>query len=45
MAFLGKDIRTKIVVDNNIIEQLSYFNYLGCNVSYVYDKNVQTTIS
>jgi len=34
MAFRGRDpVRTKIVIDNNIIEQVNSFNYLG-NISY-----------
>ena len=34
MAFKGRDpVRTKIVIDNKIIEPVSSFNYLG-NISY-----------
>jgi len=34
MAFKGRDpVRTKIVIDNKIIEQVNLFNYLG-NISY-----------
>ena len=34
MAFKGRDpVRTKIVIDNKTIEQVSSFNYLG-NISY-----------
>jgi len=34
MAFKGRDtVRTKIVIDNKIIEQVNFFNYLG-NISY-----------
>ena len=34
MAFRGRDpVRTKIVIDNKIIEQVNSFNYLG-NISY-----------
>jgi hypothetical protein len=42
MAFRGKDpIRSKITLDNNpIIEQLSDFNYLGCDVTYKYDEDL-----
>ena len=30
MAFKGRDpVRTKIVIDNKIIEQVNLFNYLG----------------
>ena len=38
MAFLGKrPIRTKIVVDNQTLEQVCDFNYLGYNISYNVD--------
>jgi hypothetical protein len=34
MAFKGQDpVRTKIVIDNKIIEQVNLFNYLG-NISH-----------
>jgi hypothetical protein len=39
MAFRGRDpVRTKIVIDNKIIEQVNSFNYLGNVISY--DKEV-----
>jgi len=35
MAFKGRDpVRTKIVIDNKIIEQVNVFNYLGNMISY-----------
>jgi len=35
MAFRGRDpVRTKIVIDNKIIEQLNLFNYLRNMISY-----------
>ena len=35
MTFKGRDpVRTKIVIDNKIIEQVSSFNYLGNMISY-----------
>ena len=35
MAFKGRDpVRTKIVIDNNIIEKVSSFKYLGNMISY-----------
>ena len=35
MAFRGRDpVRTKIVIDNKIIEQVNSFNYLGIVISY-----------
>jgi len=34
MAFRGRDpVRTKIVIDNKIIEQVNSFNYLGNMIS------------
>jgi hypothetical protein len=36
MAFKGQDaVRTKIVIDNKIIEKVNPFNYLGDMISYV----------
>jgi len=36
MTFRGRDpVRTKIVIDNKIIEQVNLFNYLGNMISYV----------
>ena len=35
MAFKGRDpVRTKIVIDNKIIEQVNLFNCLGNMISY-----------
>ena len=35
MAFKGRDpVRTKIVIDNKIIEQINTFNYLENTISY-----------
>ena len=35
MAFKGRDrVRTKIVINNKIIEQVNLFNYLGNIISY-----------
>jgi hypothetical protein len=35
MAFRGQDpVRTKIVIDNKIMEQVNSFNYLGNMISY-----------
>jgi len=35
MAFKGRDsVRTKIVIDNKIIEKVNSFNYLGNMTSY-----------
>jgi hypothetical protein len=42
MAFKGKSpIRSKIILNNkSIIEQVSNFNYLGCNVTDKYDEDL-----
>jgi len=35
MAFKGRDpVRTKIAIDNKIIEQINLFNYLGKTLFY-----------
>ena len=35
MAFRGKHpIRSKIIINNQAIEQVSHFNFLGCDVTY-----------
>jgi DNA modification methylase len=34
MAMKGKmNVRTKIVINNNILEQVNSFNYLGCIIT------------
>jgi hypothetical protein len=40
MDFQGRyPIRSKIILNNkSIAEQVSNFNYLGCNVTYKYDR-------
>jgi hypothetical protein len=46
MAFRGRDpIRSKIVMNNKIIEQIHTFNYLGCSLSYEREKDVTTEVS
>ena len=46
MGFLGKEhMRTKIVMNVKIIEQVRYFNYLGCNISYCERKEVNNKIN
>ena len=35
MAFHGDTIRANIVIDCTVLEQVSHFDYLGCNVTYV----------
>jgi hypothetical protein len=39
MAFRGRDpIRSKVVINNKIIEQVNTFYYLGCLLSYETEK-------
>ncbi|KAK9877518.1 hypothetical protein WA026_018626 [Henosepilachna vigintioctopunctata] len=41
MAFKGKEpIRTKIIIENKCIEQVSHFTYLGCDITYDYDDDM-----
>jgi hypothetical protein len=47
IIFRGKyPVRSKITLDNNsIIEQVSNVNYLGCNVTYKYDEDLNKKIN
>jgi hypothetical protein len=47
MASQGKyPIRSKIILNSkSIIEQVSNFNYLGCNVTYKYDEDLSYKLS
>jgi hypothetical protein len=46
MAFEGKHPRrSKIVIDNKIMEHVSHFNYLGCDVSYNYDADLRIKLN
>ena len=43
MAFKGRDpVRTKIVIDNKIMEKVSSFNYLGNMIPYEKDWTLTT---
>jgi hypothetical protein len=45
MAFKGKDpVRSKIVINGNILKQVSHFNCLCCSLSYN-DGDVQTKLT
>jgi len=45
MAFEGDyPIRTKIVIDDHPLEQVSHFNYLGCYTSFEKDKDIDHKI-
>ena len=45
MAFKGRDpVRTKIVIDNKIMEQVNSFNYLGNTISYEKELNIDNKL-
>lgn len=45
MAFKGKEsIRTKIVLQNMVLEQVTRFNYLGCEITYGRDRDITSKI-
>jgi hypothetical protein len=40
MAFLGQDpVRCEMVVDNKCSQQVKNFKYLGCEISYEYERS------
>jgi hypothetical protein len=46
MAFKGTEpIRSKIVIDNMILEQVNTFTYLGCNIWYQEEKDIHFKIT
>ena len=46
MGSQGKEhMRTKLVMDGKIIEQVRDFNYLGCNISYCERKEVNNKVN
>jgi hypothetical protein len=45
MAYKGKfPVRSKINIDNCPLEQVRYFNYLGCDVTYDQDEDVNNIL-
>jgi hypothetical protein len=45
MAFKGRDsARTKIVIDNKIIEKVNSFNYLGNIISYEKELDIKNEL-
>jgi len=45
MAFKGRDpVRTKIVTDNKIIEQVNSFNYLRNMISYEKEMDIENKL-
>ena len=46
MAFKGRDaVRTKIVIDNKIIEQVNLFNCLGNMISYEGELDIDSKLN
>jgi hypothetical protein len=46
VALHGKyPIRTKILIYNETIEQVSYFNYLGCDATYEINNDIQNKLN
>ena len=46
MGFQGKQhMRTKIAIKGKTIEQVTDFNYLGCNISYCERKEVNNKVN
>jgi len=41
-GFMGADhIRTKIIINDEALEQVSQFTYLGCSISYQFSNDVE----
>lgn len=46
MDFLRKTpVRIQILIDNNVQEQVTYFNYLGCDDLYINDKHIEKKLN
>ena len=45
-GFVGTDhLRTKIAINNETLEQVSQFTYLGCSISYQFSNDVEFKLS
>ena len=45
MAFQGRNpVRSKIIIEDSILEQVSHFQYLGCDITYKHDQDVDKKI-
>ena len=41
-GFVGTDhLRTKIIINDETLEQVSQFTYLGCSISYQFSNDVE----
>ena len=46
MGFAGTDhLRTKITINDEILEQVNQFTYLGCNISYQVSNDVESKLA
>jgi hypothetical protein len=46
MAFLGQDpVTRKIFVENKCLQQVRNFKYLGCEISYENEKDIQQKLT
>jgi len=44
-GFIGTDhLRTKIILNNETLEQVSQFTYLGCIISYQFSNDVESKL-
>jgi len=45
-GFVGADhVRTKIIINNETLEQVSQFTYLGCSTSYQFSNDVESKLA
>ena len=46
LGFAGTDhLRTKIIINDKILEQVSQFTYLGCSISYQASNDVEPKLA
>jgi len=44
-GFVGADhLRTKIIINDETLEQVSQFTYLGCSTSYQFSNDVESKL-
>jgi hypothetical protein len=45
-GFVGADhLRTKIIINDETLEQVSHFTYLGCSISYRFSNDVESKLA
>ena len=45
-GFVGIDhLRTKIIINNETLEQVNQFTYLGCSISYQFSNDVESKLA